>query len=121
MNSNDKFEFFTYDEVKRVSDDVSRVNPGSLARLDAARKLAGIPFHITSAHRSEATEYRHGRSGTSAHCSGRAFDILCRTSRDRYAIVSAAVKVGFTRIGIAPSFIHLDDSPAHDQSVIWLY
>lgn len=121
-------KFFTYDELLRVArwtDSEEAPNPcdifpeSSLLRLDRARQLAGIPFVVNSSYRSPAYEVSKGRSGTSAHCHGRAFDIKCRSSRERFKIVSSALNAGFTRIGIYPSFVHLDDSPEHDQCVIW--
>lgn len=119
---------FTYDEIMRVarwlpSEETPSpqyvINEHSLQRLDEARALAGIPFIVNSSYRSPAYELSKGRSGISAHCNGCAFDIKCCSSSNRFKIVSAALNVGFTRIGIYPNFIHLDDSTAHDQCVIW--
>lgn len=119
---------FTYDEIMRVarwldSEETPSpkyvINEGSLLRLDRARQIAGIPFVVNSSYRSPAYEVSKGRSGTSAHCLGRAFDIKCRSSRERYLIISGAIAAGFSRIGIYPNFVHLDDSTDHDQCVIW--
>lgn len=118
---------FTYDELLRVA----RVKDGeeapssscfkesSILRLDRARQFAGIPFIVNSSYRSPAYEVSKGRSGSSAHCFGCAFDIKCLSSRERYLIISGAIAAGFSRIGIYPKFIHLDDSIDHDQRVIW--
>lgn len=94
-----------------------------MIHLDSARDLAGIPFVLTSAYRSKSWELSHGRSGTSAHTSGHAVDISCKDSFSRERIVSALMRVGFNRIGISSTFIHVDDSllPCHPQHVLWLY
>ena len=93
----------------------------AMSKLDTAREIAGIPFVITSAYRSPDYDRKKGRSGTGAHTLGRAIDIRCHTSGNRFRIVEALIKSGFKRIGIAPGFIHADDSEAHAQEVSWLY
>lgn len=55
------------------------------------------------------------------HGSGKAVDIKCADSRMRYNMIRAAIMSGFTRIGIAPNYIHLDNNYDGDQCVIWLY
>lgn len=118
---------FTYDELLRVArvkdgEEVpspSCLNESSILRLDRARQIAGIPFIVNSSYRSPAYEVSKGRSGSSAHCLGCAFDIKCRSSRERYLIITGAIAAGFSRIGIYPNFVHLDDSTDHDQCVIW--
>lgn len=52
---------------------------------------------------------------------GRGIDIRCNTDGNRHKLVSALMKAGFTRIGIAKTYIHADDSPKHSQEIIWLY
>lgn len=98
-----------------------QVNEASLARLDMCRSLAETPFVLSSAYRSKSYELSKGRSGKGAHTEGRAFDIRCNNSAIRMRIVASALEVGFTRIGIGKTFIHLDDSPNLTSNVIWLY
>lgn len=115
-------KYFSEHEFQKVHCSMADIDPSSLKRLDACRQLAGVPFVITSAFRTKSHEIEHGRSGNSAHTRGRAFDIACSDNRTRALIVAAAVKVGFTRIGIANSFIHLDDDVYCLPSPrIWLY
>lgn len=94
---------------------------GTMDRLDEVRRLAGIPLVLNSAYRSVEHEKKQGRAGTSAHTLGRAVDIRCNDSANRYKIVKAALEAGFTRIGIGKTYIHLDDSTTHPQGVIWHY
>lgn len=101
--------------------DVSQVSPGSLDRLDKARAFAGIPFIVNSAYRSSEYEKKKGRSGSGAHTRGCAFDIRCTDSRSRFLIVMSAIEAGFTRIGIAKTFVHLDDDASLSHPCIWLY
>lgn len=99
---------------------IEQMDEAFLRKLDAARDYAGIPFRINSAYRSEAYELSKGRTGTSSHCKGVAVDIACTDSRKRYIIVNALIVSGFYRIGIAKTFIHVDDDNEKRPSV-WIY
>lgn len=90
-------------------------------RLDTVRDVTGIPLVITCAYRSREYDLAKGRSGNSAHTKGMAVDIRCTTSVNAFKIVQAALKVGFTRIGIGKTFIHLDSDTSLPQNVIWNY
>lgn len=97
-----------------------------LERLDNAREIAGIPFKITSGFRIEADIERLEKQGykvsqKSSHLKGLASDIACTTSAERYKIIDALLKAGFHRIGIAKSFIHVDDDPDKPANLIWTY
>lgn len=115
--------FFKDEEFEACSPACLReqINEDSLRRLDAAREIAGTPFVLSSAYRSPDYERKKKRSGTGAHTKGCAFDVLCVDSQCRWRIVFGALAAGFKRIGIAPTFIHLDDSFDHPNPRIWLY
>lgn len=115
-----KPKYFTEDEFKKVHCSMSDINPSSLARLDAARALAGIPFFITSAFRTQEQNKFAGGVSRSAHLRGRAFDIACNPS-NRYQIVKAAIDAGFTRIGVSHRFIHMDDDSSLPGPRLWTY
>lgn len=100
---------------------MSDIRRTSLERLDRAREVAGIPFILSSAYRSPEYEKKKGRSGSGAHTEGCAFDVRCCDSRSRWLVVFGAIVAGFTRIGIAKNFVHLDDSERLSHPVIWLY
>lgn len=115
-------KYFTENEFQKVHCSIADLDPESLALLDQARRIAGIPFIVTSAYRSKESELAKGRTGNSAHTRGRAFDIACVSDRHRALIVSAALKAGFTRIGIARTYIHMDnDYHCLPSPRIWLY
>lgn len=93
-----------------------------VARLEGARKLAGVPFAIQSGYR--CPEYNATLKGAvedSAHTKAMAADVACNGSGERYDIVSGALLAGFRRIGIGKTFVHLDTDPEKPQDVIWLY
>lgn len=88
--------------------------------LDEAREFAGIPFIINSAYRSP-DHPESIKNPTSSHIKGLAVDIKATDSATRFKIVEALVSVGFTRIGIADTFIHVDLDFDKTQNVIWTY
>lgn len=91
-----------------------------LTKLDKARAIADVPFKITSGYRSKETNKRVGGVSTSSHLKGLAADISCKDSSTRQKIVNALIQAGFTRIGIADTFIHCD-TDKDKQDAIWLY
>jgi len=91
-----------------------------LSKLDKAREYAGIPFVINSAYRSP--EHPESiKNPTSSHIKGLAVDIKAKDSRTRYKVLEALIHVGFNRIGIADTFIHVDDDKQKSSNVIWTY
>lgn len=93
----------------------------TMTRLDNAREIAGIPFIMNSAFRSVKWEKAHGRTGDGSHPHGCGIDIRCNASRNRYKIIAACLQAGFTRIGIAKTYVHVDDDPEKDPCVVWHY
>ena len=91
------------------------------ALLDEARKLAGVPFKLTSGYRCPEHNKAVGSKPTSSHTKGLAVDISATDSRTRFLILDALLAVGFTRIGIADTFIHVDLDTDKSQEVIWTY
>jgi zinc D-Ala-D-Ala carboxypeptidase len=93
----------------------------TMQKLNIARELASIPFVVTSGRRCSTHNQWVGGKSESAHTKGHAADIRCRNSRERFLIVDAALAAGFSRIGIAKTFIHLDDDPSLPEGVMWDY
>ena len=91
-----------------------------LDKLDEAREYAGIPFIINSAYRSP--EHKESiKNPTSSHIKGLAVDIKAKDSITRFKVLDALIAVGFNRIGIAGTFIHVDLDLDKSQNVIWTY
>ena len=88
--------------------------------LDEAREIAGIPFVINSAYRSPEHPLSI-KNPSSSHIKGLAVDIKATDSITRFKIVQALIEVGFNRIGIADTFIHVDLDLDKTQNVIWTY
>ena len=96
------------------------MNKDFLFVLDEAREFAGIPFVINSAYRSP-NHPLSVKNPTSSHIKGLAVDIKATDNATRFKIVEALISVGFTRIGIADTFIHVDLDFEKRQNIIWTY
>lgn len=92
-----------------------------LLMLDDARGFAGVPFKITSGYRCQQHNANVGGVASSSHTRGYAADIACPTGHHRFKIINGLLEAGFTRIGIASDFIHVDNDPNKPQEVIWTY
>ncbi len=90
-------------------------------KLQVARNYAGIPFIITSGYRCPKHNKAVGGSPGSSHILGIAADIRVRSSAERFKIVEGLMIAGFTRIGIAASFVHVDIDTDKPNCVMWLY
>lgn len=98
-----------------------KMNATFLKMLDEARDIAEISFRITSGYRTKKHNEKVGGVNGSSHTRGLAADIACSTSRNRFIIVNALLLAGFTRIGIAKNFIHVDFDNDKSEDVIFLY
>jgi zinc D-Ala-D-Ala carboxypeptidase len=92
-----------------------------LDMLDEARGKFDKPMVINSGYRTESHNEKVGGVKNSAHLGGYAADISCRTSRDRYHLINCLLDVGFNRIGVAGTFIHVDADPDKDPDIMWTY
>lgn len=90
-------------------------------RLDFARSQAGVPFIINSAYRCPTYNKTVGGKPNSAHTLGCAVDIAVANSHQRFKILESLIRGNFNRIGIANSFIHVDDDRTKPKEVCWLY
>ncbi|PCJ57920.1 MAG: peptidase M15 [Rhodospirillaceae bacterium] len=98
-----------------------KMQQSTLEMLDKARGIAGISFVITSGYRTKEHNKKVGGVDSSAHTSGYAADIRVKDGRQRYLITRACMNAGFNRIGIAGTFIHIDNDPTKAENVIWKY
>ena len=92
-----------------------------LSMLDAARKIYGKPMRITSGFRTKTHNKKVGGVESSSHLKGLAADIACSESRNRFDMIKALLEVGFKRLGVAGTFIHVDIDKDKSQNVIWTY
>lgn len=115
------FRFFKHSEFECPHCGKNEIKDVLLIGLDRARALAQIPFVINSGYRCAEHNRTVGGKPTSAHLLGYACDIGCLSSKARMNIVDSCLKVGFNRIGIAKTFIHVDCDPTLPPEVMWVY
>ena len=73
----------------------------------------------TSGLRDPAKNAKIGGVEKSSHLKGFALDIYCPNGRIRHEIIFCALAVGFKRIGIGKTHIHLDLDPEKPQPTIF--
>lgn len=94
-----------------------------LAKLNAAREKAGVPFVITSGYRCIPHNAAVGGKPNSAHTRGLAVDIKFSSGSQAFAILQSLLAAGFVRIGYNQrhSFFHVDSDPSLPQKVFFDY
>jgi zinc D-Ala-D-Ala carboxypeptidase len=117
---------FTRDEVAcKCGCGFNDIDMQFLLKIQAARTLSNVPFRLRAPSGSACRCAEHnisvGGSEDSSHVKGLAMDIPYANSRECYLILDALIRVGFHRIGIGRSFIHVDDDQQKDPMVIWNY
>ena len=114
------FELSEFDSPDEIGSG-EKMDKEFLKKLDLARHNSSIPFHINSGYRTISHNKKVGGKRNSSHRKGLAADIKCKDSRSRSIILKSLLGVGFTRIGIGKTFIHVDNDLNKRQNITWLY
>lgn len=99
------------------------MNSTLIEKLERARAIAGIPFHINSGYRCLDHNRSVGSKDSSSHVKAMAADISTTTDNSRFSIMSALLAAGFKRIGVNmdKNFIHVDVDESKTQNIIFKY
>lgn len=92
-----------------------------LEKLETARTLSNVPFHITSGYRCPEHNRAVGGVADSAHTRGCAADISTPDNVTRMHVMEGIMVADFNRIGIDSGFIHVDVDPRLPSPALWLY
>lgn len=116
-------KYFSHNEFDSPDEEGSGKNMDYdlLNMIDKARELYGKPIVVTSGFRTESHNEKVGGVSSSSHLKGLAIDVSCVRSKDRFEMLTALLEVGFNRIGVASTFIHVDVDKNKSQNVIWTY
>lgn len=90
-----------------------------LLLLDELRHRCGFPFIVTSGYRSPDHSIERKKAKPGTHSEGIAADIKVSNGAQRHIIIKHAMEMGFTGIGIADSFVHVDTRST--TPVVWTY
>ena len=123
-NINEDLDYFTREEFACQYTGENEISDKLLLKLDLLRAKCGFPFVITSGYRSEDHPLEAKKETAGTHAQGIAADIRTLSGREKYEVVKQALSLGFSGIGVAGTFVHVDDRCAHDSSaipVIWTY
>ncbi len=112
-------KYFSLSEFDCKETGENNMNPEFLEKLDALRNYCGLPFIITSGYRSPSHSLEAIKEIPGTHAQGIAADIKITNSAHRYSLIKAALEHGFTGIGVAGDFIHLDIRSS--LPVMWTY
>lgn len=112
-------KYFKIEEFDCQETGNNEMNPLFLDRLDELRAKCGFPFTITSGYRDpkHSIEAKKERPGT--HTQGIAADIKVNNGAERFILLNYAFEMGFSGIGVAKTFIHVDIR--NTQQVAWVY
>lgn len=96
-----------------------------LDRLQELRTRYGRPMALSSGYRTPAHNMKESTTGPKGpHTTGRAVDVKVAGGKNRFLLVALAIECGFTGIGVAKTFVHLDDitdNPAIPRPAVWSY
>jgi zinc D-Ala-D-Ala carboxypeptidase len=102
-------------------DGLHDMNADFMLALQAIRDQVG-PLRVTSGYRCRQHPNEVQKIQPGSHAQGRAADIHCVDSLTRFTLVRLGIELGMTGIGIARTFIHLDNGHANaPRPAIWEY
>jgi uncharacterized protein YcbK (DUF882 family) len=111
---------FTREEFDCQVSGTNNMEMEFLEKLDELRAYCGFPFVITSGYRHPTMHpIENKKEVPGTHAQGIAADIKITNAADRFSLVNNALKLGFTGIGVASAFVHVDTRGT--TPVIWIY
>jgi len=90
-----------------------------LRKLDELRHRAGFPIIVNSGYRDASHPIEAAKSRPGSHAQGIAADLHCINPSKKHILLKLAFELGFTGIGIADTFIHVDTRDT--IPVVWVY
>lgn len=125
----DMIQFFSPSEFDSPDEPGSgeKMQKRFVEMLDSVRAKVGFPLYVMSGIRTPEHNKDVGGVDSSSHEDGWAADIAIVgrvggvVSQRRAAVVFAAAELGFRRIGIGETFVHLDLDPSKPSPRIWTY
>jgi uncharacterized protein YcbK (DUF882 family) len=111
--------YFTRYEFACRQTGENKIRQDFLEDMDELRHACGFPFTITSGYRSPMHSKEAAKDKPGQHSEGWAADVRVADGVQRMAVVRNAIELGFTGIGVAKTFVHVDMRVG--QPVMWTY
>ena len=97
----------------------NEMDPEFIRKVDELRSAVGRPLYVTSGYRSPTHSIEAKKSQPGTHAHGIACDIKVSGGAERRELVKQAFYLGFTGIGVAKEFVHVDTRTT--TPVLWAY
>ena len=114
-----KYNWFRLEEFNCTHTNKNEMESVFIHRLDLLRGRVGFPMIVTSGYRDITHPAEINKPEPGYHTKGIAADIKVSNSFERMNIVHEALKLNFKGIGIAKTFVHIDDRDT--TPVMWTY
>jgi uncharacterized protein YcbK (DUF882 family) len=112
--------FFKAEEFHCSCCNHQEMNAVFVQRLDELRRRCSFPFVVTSGWRCPRHHIEAAKKVPGWHNKGRAVDIACTDSAQRYQLVKEAMAMGtWGGIGVYETHVHLDDRHPLTGQVFW--
>jgi len=98
---------------------LNQMNLGFVQELNLAREWSGVQMVVNSGHRCvvhNASDEVRG-SSTSSHLKGLATDVQCEDMANRADLIYNLLAVGILRIGVYPTFLHIDNDKTKPRGI----
>lgn len=114
------FKYFKREDFDCSESGENRMEDEFIKKLDNLRAVLGWPMIVTSGYRdpSHSAEIIKPNGG-GYHTKGIASDIKVTGGKQRYEIIRHALALGFTGVGAAKTFVHLDIR--EETAMLWTY
>ena len=113
------FKYFKLSDFDCQETGENEMDLDFIMHLDELREACGFPFYITSGYRSPAHSLEAKKAAPGQHAQGIAADIAVNGGAQRWQIVTKAIEQGFSGIGVAKTFIHVDRR--NSPPMLWTY
>ena len=114
-----KLKYFTIEEFRCKETGENEIKEEFVHALDDLRDACGFGFVITSGYRSPAHSAEIVKTRPGQHTQGIAADIRVNGGAQRFLIAKHALDMGFSGIGIAKTFVHVDTRTG--PQMMWSY
>ena len=115
-----QLRFFQLSEFDFQETGENRMEPEFLEKLDALRLACNFAFVVTSGFRHPTNHpIEAAKAVPGTHAQGIAADIAVNGGAQRRKVVHSAIILGFKGIGVAKSFVHVDNRKG--TPVMWSY